>query len=267
MENKNKDPAFLFYSSDFLTGTMLMTNEQVGMYIRLMCLQHQKGHLKEKDMLYICKTYDEEIFSKFTKDDEGNYYNQRLEQEIEKRKKYSDSRRQNRLNKSKEEKSDEDMSDICNSYVLHMENENENINKNKIINKDKEISKLITEIISYLNKVTNSNYKSTTKKNQDLIKARLNEGYIVEDFKKVIDIKTAEWVGSEMAKYLRPETLFSNKFEGYLNQKALGQASKPIIKSNKFHNFEQTISNYSETDLEEIAERNNKKKLERLGIG
>ena len=46
-----KDPAFLFYSSDFLSGTMLMTDEEVGKDIRLLCLQHQKGHLKEKDML------------------------------------------------------------------------------------------------------------------------------------------------------------------------------------------------------------------------
>ena len=43
-----KDPAFLFYPSDFLTGTMFMTDEQVGKYIRLLCAQHQKGHLCEK---------------------------------------------------------------------------------------------------------------------------------------------------------------------------------------------------------------------------
>ena len=81
-----KDPAFLFYSSDFLSGTMLMTNEDVGKYIRLLCLQHQKGHLKEKDLLSICKEHNEEIFSKFKQDEEGNYYNERLEYEANKRK-------------------------------------------------------------------------------------------------------------------------------------------------------------------------------------
>lgn len=91
-----KDPAFLFYSSDFLSGTMLMTDEEVGQYIKLLCLQHQKGHLKEKDMLNICKTYNEDIFSKFKKDEEGNYYNERLEHEANKRKAYSESRRNNR---------------------------------------------------------------------------------------------------------------------------------------------------------------------------
>ena len=63
-----KDPAFLFYSSDFLSGTMLMSDEDVGKYIRLLCLQHQKGHLKEKEMLNICKEFNEDIFSKFKLD-------------------------------------------------------------------------------------------------------------------------------------------------------------------------------------------------------
>ena len=51
-----------------------------------------------------------------------------------------------------------------------------------------------------------------------LINARFNEGYTKEDFIKVIDIKTNEWLKTKMEQYLRPETLFSNKFEGYLNQ-------------------------------------------------
>ncbi len=126
-----KDPAFLFYSSDFLSGTLLMTDEQVGRYIKLLCLQHQKGHLKEKDMLNICKTYDEDIFSKFKKDDENNYYNERLEIETNKRKAYSESRRNNRRKRKTYE---EDIKNICDSYEKHMGNEN--INENIIINKN-----------------------------------------------------------------------------------------------------------------------------------
>lgn len=74
------------------------------------------------------------------------------------------------------------------------------------------------EIIEYLNLKANTNYKYTTNKTKDLIKARYNEHFNLEDFKKVIDKKTKEWIGTEMEKYLRPETLFGNKFEGYLNQ-------------------------------------------------
>lgn len=118
-----KDPAFLFYSSDFLTGTMLMTDEQVGKYIRLLCLQHQKGTLTEKDMLKICLTQDEDIYNKFIKVDTG-YINQRLFEETEKRKKYSESRANNRKGSKKDKK---DMNNICNSYDSHMENENENV--------------------------------------------------------------------------------------------------------------------------------------------
>lgn len=128
-----KDPAFLFYSSDFLSGTMLMTDEEVGQYIKLLCLQHQKGHLKEKDMLNICKSYNEDIFSKFKKDEEGNYYNERLEYESNKRKAYSESRRNNR---KKKETYEEDIKNICNSYEKHMENENVIVNENININKN-----------------------------------------------------------------------------------------------------------------------------------
>lgn len=128
-----KDPAFLFYSNDFLSGTMLMTDEETGQYIKLLCLQHQKGHLKEKDMLNICKSYNEEIFSKFKKDKDENYYNERLEYEVNKRKAYSESRRNNRRKKETYEK---DMKNICNSYEEHMENENENVNENININKN-----------------------------------------------------------------------------------------------------------------------------------
>ena len=142
-----KDPAFLFYSSDFLSGTMLMSDEQLGKYIKLLCLQHQKGHLKEKDMLNICKTYDEDIFSKFKKDEDGNYYNERLDNEVQRRKKYSESRKNNRKKKEKKEEAvveeenicetyKEDMKNICNSYEKHMGTEtttttiNNNINNN-----------------------------------------------------------------------------------------------------------------------------------------
>jgi hypothetical protein len=116
-----KDPAFLFYSSDFLTGTMLLNMEQKGKYITLLCLQHNKGKLTEKDMLNICGSYDADVFAKFTKDEDGCFFNERLSLEVQKRKAYSESRRNNRIKK--------DVSNISKTYVPHMENENENINE------------------------------------------------------------------------------------------------------------------------------------------
>lgn len=151
-----KDPAFLFYSSDFLSGTMLMTDEEIGQYIKLLCLQHQKGHLKEKDMLNICKTYNEDIFSKFIKDTDGNYYNERLEYEANKRKAYSESRRNNRKKKEEKKTCEEDMKNICNSYEKHMGNRNRNenidINKNILYNEDVEkINQTFLETIGSTN--------------------------------------------------------------------------------------------------------------------
>ena len=65
-------------------------------------------------------------------------------------------------------------------------------------------------------------YNSTSTKTKTLIKARLKEKYELEDFKIVIDKKCKEWLGTDMEKYLRPETLFGNKFESYLKQKTGG---------------------------------------------
>lgn len=73
--------------------------------------------------------------------------------------------------------------------------------------------------IAYLNQVANKRYKFVDKTKR-LLLARFKEGYTLEDFKQVIGIKTAEWKDSpEFSKYLRPETLFGSKFDGYLNQK------------------------------------------------
>ena len=91
------------------------------------------------------------------------------------------------------------------------------------------------EIIDYLNVKCSSRFRHTSKATQRVIKARFNEGYTIEDFKKVIDIKSAEWLNSEMELYLRPETLFGTKFESYLNQKGIVRNGK--FKSNEFSKF------------------------------
>ena len=110
-----KDPAFLFYPGDFNTGTQFFTDEQVGKYIRLLMAQHQHGHLSEQQVLHICKTYDNHIMAKFIKDDNGLWYNERLANEIVRRKDYSKSRSKNRSSKK----------NISKTYVKHMETKNE----------------------------------------------------------------------------------------------------------------------------------------------
>ena len=105
--------------------------------------------------------------------------------------------------------------------------------KKKEVNKDHSTAKAeripFKEIIEYLNDQTGRRYSHTANKNQDLIKARWNEGFRVEDFKQVIDTKVKDWGNdSKMNQYLRPVTLFSNKFDDYLNQGATAiQTTKP----------------------------------------
>jgi hypothetical protein len=74
------------------------------------------------------------------------------------------------------------------------------------------------EVISYLNLKAKKNFKVDTASHQKFIKARLKEGFVLEDFKKVVDIMVAKWKGTEYEQYLQPQTLFGNKMDNYLNQ-------------------------------------------------
>lgn len=76
------------------------------------------------------------------------------------------------------------------------------------------------EIISYLNHKLETKYSHTSRDTKKHIKARFRDGFTLDDFKHVIDVKVAEWGNdSKMSSYLRPKTLFGTKFESYLNQK------------------------------------------------
>lgn len=89
-------------------------------------------------------------------------------------------------------------------------------------------SGVVKSIIEYLNQKTGKAFKSTTDKTKNLIVARIKEGYAESDFKKVIELKSTQWAGTENDKYLRPETLFGNKFEGYLNERSTNRKKQQI---------------------------------------
>lgn len=131
---------------------MTMSNEQVGKYIRLLCLQHQKGTLSERDMLAICGQHDDDIFEKFERDDTG-YFNVRMREEIEKRAAHAEKQRENirrRWNKPI------DTTVLPDAYhgittVIPLENENENrivnTRKSKNLNTGEEVSTRATKSI------------------------------------------------------------------------------------------------------------------------
>lgn len=94
---------------------------------------------------------------------------------------------------------------------------------NNNVPKEKPLKVVWTEetkhIIDYLNKRTGKKYSVKTKKTAQLIHKLLDNGFTVEDFERVIDIKCKQWLNNEkMNQYLRPRTLFSEKFEDYLNE-------------------------------------------------
>ena len=115
--------------------------------------------------------------------------------------------------------------------------------KEKKDKKDKTIYSLAAEeIVAYLNELTGKHYRATTPKTRELIKARIQEGFTVEDFKTVIYKKAKEWHGDpKMEKFIRPETLFGTKFEGYLNQ---SEAPKNDVEA--FYDMMQEWSNEDE---------------------
>ena len=110
---------------------------------------------------------------------------------------------------------------LSNTKTIGYENKKPNVNENVNVNENENVNvNDIKYIVDYLNQKANTKYKSTTNKTKTLINARFKEGFTKEDFIKVIDNKTEEWLNDEkMCKFLRPETLFGTKFESYLNQK------------------------------------------------
>jgi len=180
-----KDPAFLFYSADFIVGTYEMTDEQVGRYIRLMCLQHQKGHLSESVVLSVMGgEIDKEVIGKLKRDDDGLYYNERLDEEMSKRRKYSESRAKNRKGGAVSKSHDNHMSNICNSYDEHMVNENENVNVNET---DKKIVKV---------KHKHGEYNNVLLSDDDLEKLKAE----FTDWEERIE-RLSEYIESKGAKY------------------------------------------------------------------
>ena len=118
----------------------------------------------------------------------------------------------------------DDNKQITHHLTIEQQTNNNQITTNKndknVKNvKNERIKDIVEKVIDYLNHSVGKHYKPGSKNCQKYITARLNEGYKLEDFQRVIDIKCKEWLNSEkMTTYLRPETLFGTKFESYLQQ-------------------------------------------------
>ena len=123
-----KDPAFLFYPNDYIGGTMGMTFEEKGAYIELLMLQFNRGHMDSHMIAHCVGQLWLRIKSKFIQDENGLWYNERLDIEKTKRKAFSESRRNNIKGKNQHTKA---------HMTSHMENEDENVNEDLNKNKNK----------------------------------------------------------------------------------------------------------------------------------
>jgi hypothetical protein len=125
-----KDPAFLFYPGDWLGGTITFNRHHKGAYMDLLMAQFNSGHMELQDIEFVLGNdfstmWESKLKSKFIQDSDGKYYNQKLENEIFKRKNFAQSRKDN-LNSTKKTKPH-----ISTHMDTHMENENENENRNE----------------------------------------------------------------------------------------------------------------------------------------
>lgn len=173
----NKSPAFLFYPSDFISGTRLFNFTQKGMYLELLCIQYEQGHLTYDDMIFVCGEYDKKIFDKFKIDADGLYYNPRLDTEKAKRQKFVESR-SNNLNAPKESKNNSHME-------RHMECHMEQHTESRMENENIDIN-IINSIYLYWNSKNIIVHKELNKNTQEAVLKAL-ETYSEEQIKTCID--------------------------------------------------------------------------------
>lgn len=217
-------------------------------YYELITLLTEK---EQQEILLAITKYMFEDIEPVLNDKQTKIFNN-LRRPLEKSKKRSKS---GSINKSNENQTDNKLETKQNQNEIKMKsNENQtenkkethqdvnvivNVNDNVDVNVNKITLNEIKGIIDYLNIKTNSHYKYSTDKTQSLIKSRIKDGFTLNDFKIVIDKKSEEWLGTDFEKFLRPETLFSNKFEGYLNQKTT--AKKKSLKDISMSDIDRAI--------------------------
>lgn len=165
-----KDPAVLFYTGDFLNGCTDLDFDERGQYITLLCLQHQKGHLSEKTIRLCVGSVSSDVLSKFKIDSAGNYFNKRMDEEIEKRQHFLDTRYFNGKKGGRPIKANSKPNKKANSKPKQNLPENENRNDNKYIN-DEELNSLFIDFLEMRKKIK----KPATERAIELLLKDLNK--------------------------------------------------------------------------------------------
>lgn len=189
----------------------------VGSVTRALTLFQQLDMIEVVDNAYMIANWE--------KHQSGSSLEKIKEQNRERQRRFRDKQKVLALESDDSNVTVTSQSNVNCSYSLSISNNKDNKSNNNIY---------IKEIIDYLNNICDTHYRVANKQTQKLINARFNDGFTVDDFKKVIDNKAAEWKDNpQMCQYLRPNTLFGTKFESYLNQKTVSVPPKPGIEINK----------------------------------
>jgi uncharacterized protein YdaU (DUF1376 family) len=126
-----KDPAFLFYPNDWIGGTMGMTFEEKGAYMELLMMQFNRGHMTTHMVGQVVGQIWDKVKDKFTQDEQGMWFNRRLEEEKEKRQKFTQSRRNNISGENQHTKKNKLVDTNQRSYDHHMTSHMEDVNVNE----------------------------------------------------------------------------------------------------------------------------------------
>ena len=161
----SKDPAILFYTGDFLNGCTCLTMEERGQYITLLCLQHQTGRLSEKTIRLSVGSVSVDVMKKFTQDEDGNFYNERMDVEMSKRTQFIESRRDNGSKGGRPRKPSAKPSAKPNGEPKKKLSENDNEDDNDI--KLKEVFEIFRTNYPGTKKGTDIEFINLTKKHKD----------------------------------------------------------------------------------------------------
>ena len=234
-----------------------MNFEDKGKYITILCQMHQHGRLNEESICFLVGSVSVNLKAKFRIDEHGLWYNERLELETEKRNKFTESRRNNGLFGGRGHKKDEKPIKVNNNndkasakhMAKHMENENEDINDNKIVNINES-----AKFVDLVNSLTGKKFKATSKINIAW-KARVKEGYSLEDVTKAITNAMADNFHVEnQFKHLTAEFFTrSDKLEKWINTEPKPQ-NKAIVPNSMTHALK-IGDDYYNKRMAEIAEQ------------
>lgn len=250
-----KKPQAVNFFIDSLKELDLLTDEQTGKLLKALLRYAENGEEPDfSDDKAICVMFS--MMKKQVDRDFGKYQELCDRRSEAGKKGGAPKGNQNARKSSNSSKTSED----------NDKDENKNKDDNKDEDKDNDLSDArgagegrasstryileTSEIIDYLNQKAGSRYQPTAKSTERLIAALLNDGYTVEDMKRVVDMKCKEWKFTEYQKYLRPETLFGEKFEGYLNTPQAPTLPKRQSNSAWYDpSYAATIERYKNTSL------------------